>query len=39
LPVNVDGEVEYAVIHPGDKVGSRWNARIYFTAVIPTFVF
>lgn len=39
LPVNVDGEVDYSVIHPGDKAGSRWNARIYFTVVIPTFVF
>ena len=39
LPVNLDGEVEYSVIHPGDTVGSRWNARFYFTVVIPTFVF
>ncbi len=39
LPVNVDGEVEYAVIHPSDNPGSRWNARLYFTVVIPTFVF
>ena len=39
LPVNIDGELDYSVIHPGDKPGSRWNARIYFTIVIPTFVF
>ena len=39
LPVNIDGEVDYSVIHPGDKAGSRWNARIYITAVIPVFVF
>ena len=39
LPVNIDGEVDYAVIHPSDKVGSRWNVRIYITAVIPVFVF
>ncbi len=39
LPVNVHGEVEYSVIHPGDKPGSRWNARVYITAVIPTYVF
>ncbi|MGE5362249.1 MAG: hypothetical protein ACM3NQ_24795 [Bacteroidales bacterium] len=39
LPVNIDGEVEYAVIHPGDKPGSRWNVRLYFVAVIPTFAF
>lgn len=39
LPVNIDGEVDYSVIHPGDKPGSRWNARVYFTIVIPTFVF
>jgi hypothetical protein len=39
LPVNIDGEVDYSVIHPGDRPGSRWNARVYFTIVIPTFVF
>jgi hypothetical protein len=39
LPVNIDGEIDYSVIHPGDKPGSRWNGRIYFTIVIPTFVF
>jgi len=39
LPVNISGEVDYSVIHPGDKAGSRWNARIYVTAVMPTFVF
>jgi hypothetical protein len=39
LPVNIDGEVDYAVIHPGDKAGGRWNVRVYITAVIPTFVF
>lgn len=39
LPVNIHGEVDYSVIRPGDKPGSRWNGRIYITAVIPTFVF
>ena len=39
LPVNIDGEVDYSVIHSSDKVGSRWNVRIYITAVIPVFVF
>ena len=39
LPINIDGEVDYAVIHPSDKVGSRWNVRLYITAVIPVFVF
>jgi hypothetical protein len=39
LPVNVAGEVYYSAIHPEDKVGSRWDARLYFTVVIPTFMF
>jgi len=39
LPVNVHGEVEYSVIHPDDKPGSRWDVRLYITAVIPTFIF
>jgi hypothetical protein len=39
LPINIDGEVFYSVIRPGDKPGSRWNVRLYFVAVIPTFVF
>jgi hypothetical protein len=38
LPVNIDFEVDYSVIRPSDKPGSRWNARFYFVAVIPTFV-
>ena len=39
LPINVHGEVDYSVLHPGDKPSGRWDARIYITAVIPTFVF
>jgi hypothetical protein len=39
LPVSVGGEVYYSVIHPDDKLGSRWDARLYFTVVIPTFMF
>jgi hypothetical protein len=39
LPVNVAGEVYYSAIHPDDKPGSRWDARLYFTVVIPTFMF
>jgi hypothetical protein len=39
LPINVSGEVEYSVIHPDDKPGSRWDVRLYITAVIPTFIF
>ena len=39
LPVNVTVEVNYSVIHPDDKAGSRWDFRIYFTPVIPTFLF
>jgi hypothetical protein len=39
LPVNIHGEVDYSVMHADDKPGSRWDVRIYITAVIPTFVF
>jgi hypothetical protein len=39
LPVNIHGEVDYAVSRPDDKPGSRWDARVYITAVIPTFAF
>jgi len=39
LPVRVDLEVDYSVIHPDDKIGSRWDFRLYFTPVIPTFLF
>jgi hypothetical protein len=39
LPVNVHAEVDYSVIHPDDKPGSRWDARLYITAVIPAFIF
>lgn len=39
LPVNIHGEVDYAVIHPDDKPASRWDFRVYITAVLPTFVF
>jgi len=39
LPVRVQLEVDYSVIHPNDKVGSRWDFRVYFVPVIPTFLF
>jgi hypothetical protein len=39
LPVHVHLEVDYSVIHPGDGPGSRWDVRLYFVPVIPTFVF
>ncbi len=39
LPVRVDIEAEYSLIHPDDKAGSRWNFRVYFTPVIPTYLF
>lgn len=39
LPINIHGEVDYSIIHPDDKPGSRWDVRIYITAVIPAFVF
>jgi hypothetical protein len=39
LPVSVTFEADYAVVHPGDKPGSRWDFRVYFTPVIPTFMF
>jgi len=39
LPVRVEIEADYSVIRPGDKVGSRWDFRVYFVPVIPTFLF
>jgi hypothetical protein len=39
LPVRVDIEAEYALIHPDDRAGSRWDIRVYFTPVIPTYLF
>jgi hypothetical protein len=39
LPVRIQLEVDYSVIHPDDKIGSRWDFRLYFTPVIPTFLF
>jgi len=39
LPVNIHFEADYSVIHPDDKVGSRWDFRVYFIPVIPTFMF
>ncbi len=39
LPVNVTVEINYSVIHPTDKAGTRWDFRFYFTPVIPTFMF
>jgi hypothetical protein len=39
LPVQVYIEAEYAVIHPDDRAGSRWDIRLYLTPVLPTFLF
>jgi hypothetical protein len=39
LPLDIHCEIDYSVIHPDDKPGSRWDARLYITAVIPTFMF
>jgi hypothetical protein len=39
LPVQVYIEAEYAVIHPDDRAGSRWDLRLYLTPVLPTFLF
>ena len=39
LPVHIHFEADYAAIHPDDKPGSRWDFRLYLTAVIPTFLF
>ena len=38
LPVQVHLEVDYSVIHPDDGPGSRWDFRMYFVPVIPTYV-
>ena len=39
LPVHIQLEVDYSVIHPNDKAGSRWDFRLYIIPVIPTFLF
>ncbi|OOV92861.1 hypothetical protein [Pseudomonas sp. MF4836] len=39
LPVRISGEVQYSVLHPDDQIGSRWNFRLSFIPVIPTFMF
>ena len=39
LPVRIDVEAEYSVIHPDDKAARTWDFRLYFTPVIPTFLF
>jgi hypothetical protein len=39
LPVEIHVEADYSVIHPEDSVGSRWDFRVYFIPVIPTFLF
>jgi hypothetical protein len=39
LPVHISLEVDYSVIHPDDKAGSRWDVRLCFIPVIPTFLF
>ena len=39
LPVFVQLEADYSVIHPEDRVGSRWDFRLNIIPVIPTFLF
>ncbi|WP_162934920.1 hypothetical protein [Pseudomonas cavernae] len=39
LPVRLGAEVQYSAIHPEDQLGSRWNFRLIFVPVIPTFMF
>lgn len=39
LPVEISIEADYSVVHPSDKPGSRWDFRVYFVPVIPTFMF
>lgn len=39
LPVHVHFEADYSVVHPDDKLGTRWDFRVYFVPVIPTFLF
>ena len=39
LPVFIQVGVEYSVIHPEDKIGSRWDFRLNIIPVIPTFLF
>jgi hypothetical protein len=39
FPVFIQLEAEYSVIHPEDRVGSRWDFRLNIIPVIPTFLF
>ncbi|SEM45660.1 hypothetical protein SAMN04487857_10287 [Pseudomonas sp. ok272] len=39
LPVRISGELQYSAIHPDDLISSRWNVRLSFIPVIPTFMF
>jgi hypothetical protein len=39
LPVFIQVGVEYSVIHPEDRIGSRWAFRLNIIPVIPTFLF
>jgi hypothetical protein len=38
LPVRISGEIQYSAIHPDDLISSRWNFRLSFIPVIPTFM-
>lgn len=38
LPVRISGEVQYSVIHADDLISPRWNFRLSFIPVIPTFM-
>ncbi len=39
LPVFIQLEADYSVIHPQDRIGSRWDFRLNIIPVIPTFLF
>ena len=39
LPVRMGIEAYYSALNPDDSLGSRWNLRIFFIPVIPTFMF
>ena len=38
LPVFIQLEADYSVVHPRDRIGSRWDFRLNIIHVIPTSV-
>jgi hypothetical protein len=32
-------QIQHPAIHPDDLISSRWNLRLWFIPVIPTFMF